>query len=176
MSGYDPRLMRLWGKTPPKGSPDDAFHPAVLHMLDVALVAEALLRDGPPRLRHALVHAWRGCDPEALVAWLPFLIATHDLGKISAAFQGQVEAQRARLLREGVRFTNRPVELYHAEVSALWLHRELQRREPGVANSLVWTLRDAMGGHHGRFAEAEMGVIGRRVIASEHVEPRWATW
>lgn len=176
MSEHDPTLMRLWGKTPPKGTPDDAFHPAVLHMLDVALVAEALLRDGPTRLRQALLHAWRGCEPEALVAWLPFLIATHDLGKISAAFQGQVEPQRARLLREGVRFTSRPVELYHAEVSALWLHRELQRREPGVTDSLVWALRDAMGGHHGRFAEAEMRQISQRLVGSEHSEPRWAAW
>lgn len=176
MSAYDPTLMRLWGKTPPKDAPDDAFHPAILHMLDVALVAEALLRDGPPRLREALQYAWRGCDPDALVAWLPFLIATHDLGKISAAFQGQVEAQRARLVREGVRFSSRPVELYHAEVSACWLHRELRRHEPGVASSLVWALRDAMGGHHGRFPAAEMNKIYSRVVVSEHTEPRWAAW
>ncbi|NTU86290.1 MAG: CRISPR-associated endonuclease Cas3'', partial [Chloroflexales bacterium] len=165
-----------WGKTPRQDQPADQYHPAIYHMLDVALVAEALLRDGAPRLRRALLHAWRGCDPEALVAWLPFLIATHDLGKISAAFQRQAEPQRERLAAAGVAFNTRQVELYHAEVSALWLHQELQRREPGVDGRLVWALRDAMGGHHGRFAEADMGNIRKRLIASESGEPRWVPW
>ena len=181
MTVYEPLLLQFWGKTPRPGAPDDQFHPAIYHMLDVAFVAEALLRDGAPRLRRALLHAWRGCDPDALVAWLPFLIATHDLGKLSAAFQGQAKReesrrQRERLVAVGVRFNSRKVELYHAEVSALWLHRELQRREPAVTDALLWALRDAMGGHHGRFAEAEMQAIGRRLAASEGGEPRWATW
>src|SRR6266508_5870511 len=95
-------LLQFWGKTPKAGDPPERFHPAIYHMLDVAFVAEALLRDGAPRLRRALLHAWDGCDPEALLAWLPFLIATHDLGKISAAFQGQASnpasaEQRTRL-------------------------------------------------------------------------------
>src|SRR6266511_5781286 len=96
-------LRQFWGKTPARPTdPPEQFHPAIYHMLDVAFVAEALLRAGAPRLRRALLHAWDGCDPDTLVAWLPFLIATHDLGKISAAFQGQASnpasvEQRVRL-------------------------------------------------------------------------------
>src|SRR5690349_13126131 len=95
-------LLKFWGKTPKSGDSPEQFHPAIFHMLDVAFVAEALLHNGAPRLRQTLLHAWNGCDADALIAWLPFLIATHDLGKISAAFQGQTarEAwrQRDRLL------------------------------------------------------------------------------
>lgn len=176
MTSYDPLLLQFWGKTPRPGEPADRFHPAIFHMLDVALVAEALLHDGAPRLRKALLHAWRGCDPDALLAWLPFLIATHDLGKVSAAFQGQVEPQRERLKGIGIRFNTRPVQLYHAEVSALWLHQELSRHETGIGAALMLGLRDAMGGHHGRFAEADMADIRRRLLASEHGEPRWPMW
>lgn len=178
MNGYD-SLLQFWGKTPRPGMPVDQFHPAIFHMLDVACVAEKLLRNGPPRLRQALVHAWQGANIEALLAWLPFLIATHDLGKISAAFQGQDDAQRGRLEQAGVHFVNHQVELYHAEISALWLHdhlKHLKQHEPGIADGLLWIVRDAMGGHHGRFAEAAMTDMRKRLHHTERGEPRWTAW
>ncbi|MCS6880428.1 MAG: CRISPR-associated helicase Cas3' [Oscillochloridaceae bacterium] len=169
-------LLQFWGKTPRPELPVERFHPAIFHMLDVACVAEALARDGPPRAREALAHAWRGANIEALLKWLPFLVAIHDLGKISAVFQGQDEAQRHRLERAGVRFDNRQVELYHAQVSALWLHDRLTAIEPGIAHELLWIIRDAMGGHHGRFAEAAMSDIRKRLHHAERAEPRWKDW
>jgi CRISPR-associated endonuclease/helicase Cas3 len=173
-------LLKFWGKTPKSGDPPEQFHPAIFHMLDVAFVAEALLRDGSPRLRQALCHAWAGCDAEALIAWLPFLIATHDLGKIAAAFQGQSKGdarfQRERLVEAGVRFAPGKFELYHAEISAVWLHDYLARHEPGAPERLVWALRDAMGGHHGRFTQTGMRDIRKRLIASERGEARWTAW
>lgn len=175
MTGDDFNLLQFWGKTPRTGEPDNRFHPAIHHMIDVALVAEALLQHGAPRLRRALLHAWHGCDPDLLLAWLPFLIATHDLGKISAAFQGQVDAQRERLAQMGVRFNQRKTQLYHAEISALWLHREFQDKEQ-VPAELMWVLRDAMGGHHGRFSEADMCDIRKRLHTSERGEMRWDAW
>src|SRR5262245_7009424 len=131
-------LLRFWGKTPKAGDPPERYHPAIYHMLDVAFVAEALLHHGAPRLRRALLHAWRGCDPDALLAWLPFLTATHDLGKISAAFQGQASNpastdQRTRLEQADVRFPPQGnKDLPHATISAIWLHNNLLRREPGI--------------------------------------------
>lgn len=174
-------LLQFWGKTPRPGDPLEKYHPAIYHMLDVAFVAEALLREGAPRLRRTLLHAWEGCDPDALIAWLPFLIATHDLGKISAAFQGQAKREDTRLQRErltsaGVRFAPGTAELYHAEISAVWLHDYLAHRESGVLEHLVWALRDAMGGHHGRFTQVGMRDIRKRLFASERGEARWPAW
>jgi CRISPR-associated endonuclease/helicase Cas3 len=173
-------LLRIWGKTPKSGDPPEQFHPAIFHMLDVAFAAEVLLRDGAPPLRQALVHAWAGCDADGLIAWLPFLIATHDLGKISAAFQGQAKGdarlQRERLINAGVRFAPGKFELYHAEISAVWLHDYLARQEPHAPERLVWALRDAMGGHHGRFTQAGMRDIRKRLSASEHGEAMWPAW
>lgn len=182
MATDDAFLLQFWGKTPKAGDPPEAYHPAIYHMLDVAFVAEALLRDGAPRLRRALLHAWDGCDPNALVAWLPFLIATHDLGKISAAFQGQAkdgrtQPQRERLQRAGVAFAGSSgQDIYHAEVSAVWLHDHLARREPGTPRRLIWALRDAMGGHHGRFTQEQIGDMRKRLHATERGATPWATW
>lgn len=181
MNTAEQQLLQFWGKTPKPGDSPERYHPAIYHMLDVAFVAEALLRDGAPRLRKVLLHAWAGCDEDVLIAWLPFLIATHDLGKISAAFQGQAKRddtrrQRERLISAGVRFAPGAIELYHAEISAVWLHEHLARREPSVPNRLVWALRDAMGGHHGRFTQAGMRDIRKRLLASEHGEARWIAW
>ena len=53
MTNDDNFLLQFWGKTPKLGDPPEKYHPAIYHMLDVAFVAEALLRDGSPRLRQA---------------------------------------------------------------------------------------------------------------------------
>lgn len=182
MSAVDPMVLQFWGKSPRAGELVERFHPALYHMLDVAFAAEALLHNGPPRLWRALHHAWDGCDSDTLQAWLPFLIATHDLGKISAVFQGQAKqavtrAQRERLVQAGVVFApGAGPELYHAAVSALWIHDYLAQYEPGVAEHLIWVLRDAMGGHHGRFVQEGMGRLRGQLQRAERCEPRWAAW
>ncbi|MFQ3684404.1 CRISPR-associated helicase Cas3' [Roseiflexus sp.] len=169
-------LLAFWGKTPRAGQPVTQFHPAVFHMIDVGCVAEALLRDGPPRLRQAITYAWQGAQIDALLRWLPFLVAIHDIGKISAAFQQQDAAQRDRLRHAGVYFSHQQVEIYHAEVSACWSHCYLREHEPNIPNELIWVIRDAMGGHHGRFAEASMFDIHKRLHHTERNEPRWKGW
>jgi CRISPR-associated endonuclease/helicase Cas3 len=177
-------LLQFWGKTPKDGDPSEAYHPAIYHMLDVAFVAEALLSEAAsPRLHRALSRAWDGCDEQALRAWLPFLIATHDLGKISAAFQGQAKDARSQRQRERLerdanitfppRYDKPP---YHAEISAVWLNANFTRREPGAPRQLIWAVRDAMGGHHGRFTQEEMRQIGARLRASERGTTAWETW
>jgi len=176
MKSIDPLLLQFWGKTPRPGTPVTQFHPAIFHMLDVACVAEALLRHGPQRVRQALLHAWRGADPESLIAWLPFLIALHDLGKLSAAFQGQDDAQRERLTQAGVRFRSHSLELHHAAISALWIHDHLAQNEPGIAQDLVWIFRDATGGHHGRFVDESMEDLRKKLHHVERGESRWRDW
>lgn len=176
MNQPDFSVLEFWGKTPRAGTANAPFHPAIFHMIDVACVAEALLHTGPPRLRQAICTAWQGADTNKLLAWLPFLIALHDLGKISAAFQDQDDEQRKRLIQAGVRFDGRSAEIYHAEISALWLHDHLAQHETGIAKELVWILRDAMGGHHGRFAEASMRELRQRLHHVERHESRWPEW
>lgn len=173
-------LLAFWGKTVSDPSAAvGAYHPALYHMLDVACVAEALLGDEVNRrFSQVLAKSWRGVDRDQLFAWLPFLVATHDLGKISAPFQGQVAEQCERLAQVGIavppRYDRAP---FHAEVSAVWLHQHLMRHEPNVAWDLAVVLRDAMGGHHGRFLQDSMKDLGQRLRRSEKgVAPEWEQW
>jgi CRISPR-associated endonuclease/helicase Cas3 len=184
MIPYHEFLLRFWGKTPKFATdPPENYHPAMFHMLDVAFVAEALVsHPASTRFRQTIASAWSGVSHDHFVAWLPFIIATHDLGKISAAFQGQAkdgrsQQQRDRLERSGISFPPSYERApYHAEVSAVWLHQHLIRREPGTSTRLMWAIRDAMGGHHGRFTQEHIRDIAKRLRASERNAPQWDTW
>ncbi len=71
-------VLQLWGKT----AEDERFHPAIYHMLDVAHVARMLLSDAAsPRIRNAVGYAWPGATIEAVIDWLPFLVALQDLAQ-----------------------------------------------------------------------------------------------
>src|SRR5258706_415563 len=64
-----------------------------------------------------------------------------------------------------------------AEISAVWLQQHLAEHEPNVSKRLVWVLRDALGGHHGRFAERTPRDIERLVDKSERgVYQQWIGW
>lgn len=150
-------VLDLWGKTTKEGA--DRYHPALYHMVDVAQVARMLLtRPTGNRVRDALHRAWRGADLDTLTAWLPFLIALHDIGKISAPFQGQQRTPEARQQRErliAAGFTlgdDGDAPPSHSTVSAWWLGEQLQILEPDVNRATRLAIRDAAGGHHGRFA------------------------
>lgn len=71
-----------WGKA----GADDAFHPLVYHSLDVAAVGAELLHQ-----RCDVVDLFTGVlavDRAAVVEWITFWIALHDLGKFASSFQG----------------------------------------------------------------------------------------
>jgi len=107
-------------------APHDIEHLAVLHMLDVAAVAEQLIEpfNIEIRLRDALV----------------FLIALHDLGKISEGFRGMLRGERA-----APRFR-------HWEVSEVMLHHHDQLVECEISGERRRreALYAAVAGHHGR--------------------------
>lgn len=157
------RVLLLWGKT----TDDERFHRAIFHMIDVALVARALLAaSGSRRIRNAVRHAWAGADLDQLEAWLPFIIALHDIGKISAPFQRQqttpgAKIQHARLLREGFDLGSEgDAPPTHSAVSAWWLNARHAAIEPGISRDTLFALRDAAGGHHGWFASDLESAVG----------------
>jgi len=149
--------LRLWGKT----GTDGTFHPVLFHMIDVGNVARALLEgNASPRFRVVLARALSVDDPLSLVGWLPLLIALHDIGKVSAAFQGQqgsprTARERERLLDEGFRFgRTRGKSYHHAHISAVSVQSILVEPDGGLPKPLLLALRDILGGHHGRFASS----------------------
>lgn len=147
------RVLLLWGKTQ-KGSIDpDEYHPVLFHMLDIAFIARILLgNDASPRWKKSLGRAL-GADPNTIREWLPWFIALHDIGKISAPFQYQNEIQRERLIKNGFEFgsfkwKNKPS---HAEISELFTLHDLEKELP---ENLHKALQDLTGGHHGFFSSS----------------------
>ncbi|MGD9101522.1 MAG: CRISPR-associated helicase Cas3', partial [Anaerolineae bacterium] len=144
------RVLRCWGKTV-KGSSD--FHPAVFHMLNVGHVAREFLDErASPRWRRVLARAL-GAEAKSLIDWLPYLVALHDIGKISAAFQmsDRKQQQKARLKTEGFSFGKwRPsFKLHHKDVGQFFV---TQRADLALPPLLQRAWRETVAGHHGQFA------------------------
>jgi CRISPR-associated endonuclease/helicase Cas3 len=74
-----------WGKAKPQTSSCPQWHPLVYHCLDVAACGRKLLEADTERRRSLARLA--SLDEEALLGWLSFLLAIHDVGKFSDGFQ-----------------------------------------------------------------------------------------
>jgi CRISPR-associated endonuclease/helicase Cas3 len=158
------RVLRLWGKTARNNQNPNQFHPVVFHMLDVGNIARELLSErASPRWRNALVKTLNA-DADTLIDWLPYLIALHDIGKISAAFQSANKQQTERLKHEGFSFDSwlSNADVSHSTISQIYVD--------GIAR--VWS--EAIGGHHGHFLHPDNDIkSAQRKLASEPAE--WQT-
>jgi len=154
-------ILKLWGKIE-----DDVFHPAVFHMLDVGYVCMALLSSASPRWRTIMAKQF---GPETLTCFLPYMIAMHDIGKISAPFQAQEEIQRARVVKEGFNLNgwegNR--DLYHPVISQIHI-----RKMAGLEERLVSVWGDAVGGHHG-FYQSRVMIAKSTFNLQRWESPEW---
>lgn len=84
-----PTHLRFWGKA--AGPLLDApltWHPLPYHCLDVAAVADELLRQKPRRL--AAMATLVGAEPEPFRNLIVSMIALHDIGKFATTFQAKV--------------------------------------------------------------------------------------
>lgn len=162
------RLSCCWGKTV-EGTPQ--WHPVLHHMLDTGRVAQVLLGpDASPRWLRVLSCAL-GIDPDRVRELVPWLVALHDIGKISTPFQSQNAEQRARLLSEG--FDLRPVGLQPPHSSIGGAVMGAWRSEPTLPVLMRELLRDVVAAHHGAYCScAEMQSIGRHLRSREPAE--WA--
>jgi len=95
-------IYRYWGKADPKYPGEPKWHPAILHMLDVAAVARAILEVPGPRRDLVVKTVEDAAQPES---WLDLINALHDLGKIIPGFLAKAPEWAAPLRREGFPFT-----------------------------------------------------------------------
>jgi CRISPR-associated endonuclease/helicase Cas3 len=142
--GVPQNLRYLWAKT---GEGSDRWHPLILHLLDVAASADAIMSREPASTR-ARMGAVLGLSWEEARPWILLIVACHDLGKASPGFQ----FKWPRLLeRTGLRLPRiADTSINHAFVSQLDLRRCLQRL--GWSNDLAKLVADASGCHHGQRA------------------------
>lgn len=80
----DKTLTNIWAKTSKEG--DGLWHPLILHMLDVAASADAILAREPEQTRERMA-AILGMEWEDARPWLLLVVACHDLGKACPGFQ-----------------------------------------------------------------------------------------
>lgn len=141
-TGAENRLLLLWGKT--TANPN-VYHPALFHMLDVAHVAQQLLSSrATPRWRQVLARTLN-TDANTLHEWLPYLIALHDIGKLSPPFQVQNTPQQTRLASEGFDFGRRGQQQHHTVIGRLLLNDLTANWPPGLRHAFL----DMVSGHHG---------------------------
>ncbi|CAE6788024.1 CRISPR-associated helicase Cas3' [Nitrospira defluvii] len=156
-------LRNLWAKT--SRDQDERWHPLILHMLDVAASAEAILLREPDSTRRRM-GAILGLEWEEARPWLLLLIACHDLGKGCPGFQ--CKWKNLSGLDSG-RSPN--TDINHAFVSQIALAEWLQQQHwPYDLSDLV---ADAVGCHHGERASPSMlnDLTGnRRAIG----KPEWS--
>lgn len=160
----------LWGKAHPTplGWP---AHPLLCHMLDVAAVAAVLLTQIlPPRLVQRLLSIHP--EPDTALRLLLLIVALHDLGKATPAFQSKVTDVMARLRASGMDAAPEPGDLHHGDIGLLPLSVALQ--DLGFPQTQAIALARAVTGHHGQFPTNATGLPprghSRRQLGQN---PRW---
>ena len=132
------QMTLLWAKT---DSIANTWHPLILHLLDIAASADAILSREPKstrtRIASILGLSWIDARP-----WLLLLIACHDLGKACPGFQC-----KWKNLSELDAGKSPDIDINHAFVSQIALAEILYRR--GWPGQLADLVADAVGCHHG---------------------------
>ena len=135
-------LSYLWAKTSRDG--EGRWHPLILHLLDVAASAEAILVREPESTRKRMA-AILGLNWKEARAWLLLLVACHDLGKACPGFQCKWKNM------SGLDPGHSPnTNINHAFVSQIALTELLQGM--GWPDDLAELVSDAVGCHHGNRA------------------------
>lgn len=135
-------LENIWAKTGKDG--DASWHPLILHILDVAASADAILAREPQSTRNRLADVL-GLDWTAARPWLLILIACHDLGKACPGFQC-----KWKNLSNMAAGPSPNTDINHAFVSQIELAPLLVKL--GWPEKLSDLAADAVGCHHGERA------------------------
>lgn len=165
------RLILPWGKTT---RDPFVYHPALYHMIDVANIAFWLLSShASPRWRNVLAHTLNTA-PEQLQEWVPFLIALHDVGKLSVSHQLKNTDQADRLRQAGFAFGSynkaQHNSLHHTIMGYLHLvDSELGQQLP---RQLKYALLTMIAGHHGYYQNPQE-YAGK--LESLHEPAEWGT-
>lgn len=136
-------MKNIWAKS--STIEEGRWHPLILHMLDVAAAADAIIAREPSTTRERLADVigldWGGARP-----WLLLLIACHDLGKACPGFQ--CKWKNLSGLDGGV---SPDTTINHAFVSQIELFELLI--DLGWPENLADLAADAVGCHHGERAK-----------------------
>lgn len=185
-----PETASFWAKTGDKDSPTRGLS-LVQHMLDAGSVAARLwdtwLAPGLQKRFSEHLHLSME-DTRALVSWLT---ATHDMGKATPEFSGQLDARRdenlavyrQRIEQQDFEF---PEDLVtptsglrcpHSKYSQSILIHLLTSNIEGMPCEVAITLASISGAHHGTPADYLSNSADLSNVILERLSPKWhATW
>ena len=170
----------LWGKAQPVPEFDSAAHPLICHMVDVANVAELLVDNVLARGTTRRFLQGFGCSPDAARQWLPLLVALHDFGKASPAFQAKWVAGRPGLREAGLDLDiDSKHGRDHGTVGPFFLSPVLQ--DLGLSPTSAYRVARAVCAHHGSFPaddevpSSQLGAALSQAISRDErgKGPRW---
>lgn len=185
-----PETASFWAKTGDKDSPTRGLS-LVQHMLDAGSVAARLwdtwLAPGLQKRFSKHLHLSME-DTRSLVCWLA---ATHDMGKATPEFSGQLDARRdenlavyrQRIEQQDFEF---PEDLVtpvsglrcpHSKYSQSILIHLLTNNIEGIPREVAETLASISGAHHGTPAEYLANSADLSNVILERLSPKWhAAW
>ena len=185
-----PETASFWAKTGDKDSPTRGLS-LVQHMLDAGSVAARLwdtwLAPGLQKRFSEHLHLSME-DMRSLVCWLA---ATHDMGKATPEFSGQLDARRdenlavyrQRIEQQDFEF---PEDLVtptsglrcpHSKYSQSILVRLLTSNIEGMPHEVAATLASISGAHHGTPADYMPASTELSNVILERLSPKWhAAW
>lgn len=149
--------LNFWAKTSQKERP--GVHPVICHLLDVGnSCREVLTRYVNKKLMRYLMNAidlrvnGRKATKEEFIAFLCFLSAAHDIGKISPSFQRKISGQLEDLYRKLsiYRYLDTADGFhYHAGLSVNILQRYFDKTELAEGTDGLMNILIALSAHHG---------------------------
>jgi len=165
-------VLKCWGKTDPSAVDPQVFHPVLFHMIDVAHVAQLLLGAAcSPKWMKIFTHIY-ATEECFISSFIPFFVALHDIGKISASFQ-RINVQQCERLKHEHFLFGRSRELLHTQVSRNFIRYEWPSDpEYGLAEKNRKLLGEVSAGHHGKFISAgELNSV--RLKLQKEEPPDW---
>ena len=155
----------IWAKTPREEGA--AFHPLLLHMLDVAAVAETILEYEPPSSVRWLAELLGLPHPKR---WVAALCGLHDFGKAIPGFQAKSEEGKQRAKGAGLVFKTSSCLVTNHSCATVGILGKPLGRLLGVEKHWISPLVASIGAHHGfHFRAGEVRDQGRPMAES----PEW---
>ncbi len=164
-----PPYQYLWAKY----SKTYGFHALICHLIDVGNMAQAMWDTVFTEQLRRQVAGWLSVTLEEARQTLAFLIALHDLGKATPAFQAKVPAMMETLEHQEFSFSQVALSssrgFSHGEATASLLPELLKSYIPRLTSFDCKDLGCVLGGHHGQWPY--MPSIA--VLAHAKNDPHW---
>ncbi|MFQ3582863.1 MAG: CRISPR-associated helicase Cas3' [Chloracidobacterium sp.] len=152
------QLIKFWGKAGKEEEKEEEkkappYHSVLCHVIDVALVAEALLLSPatrPPGFLESLTGSRCSSPLLKVIRWVAFIVSLHDVGKISPGFQKKRPDLVNQFLPKDHFPYSRQDEPDHGLVTLLTLPNILSCLGQ-IEDEVAEPLARAVGGHHGSF-------------------------